>query len=473
MVRRIFAALFVVAALIGFYLNPLQIGLEVGSRPVANEVTTQARDLSLVCPGALYQVGGKSGTSLEVVRAGSAKLAGNFEGGTSLKLVERRLVGEAETVTGSLSNTLVDAKSLTVQDPTGSAAQGSQLLNALQVQSAKLNNLAGLAAANCIRPSSDSWLIGGDTGSGRETLLVMSNPTDVDATVNIEILGPGGKIESPGMSSISVPKNKTTVLPISGVAPNLATFAVHVVSKGGSLGTWLQQRTVRGLVPGGVDFIAPTTQADTRLAIPGVYLRGVADAGKLMKANDSYIDLVPTLRVTSTSNENTTVTAQILGSNEATFGTVIQEVVPPNATIDIPINGLRDGDYVAFVDATSPVRAALRLSRTKATQTDFTWLPAVTASSNQLGFTAPAVAITKIAIANPGEKPAQVRVGSRRFTLAAAATETLLIPAGSSGSISSDVPVSATLIIDIDGTVASVPVIDYQNLGGLISILVR
>ena len=473
MLRRIFATLLVVGALVGFYLNPLSLNLEVGARPEPNLVTTQARDLSLVCPGALYQVGGKSGTSLDVVRAGSAKLTGSFAGGASLKLVERRLVGDAAVVAASLSTTLVDAKSLTVQDPTGSAEQGSYLLNALQVQSAKLNNLAGLAAANCIRPASDSWLIGGDTGSGRETLLVMSNPTDVDATVNLEIFGPGGKVESPGMSSISVPKNKTTVIPISGVAPNLSTFAVHVVSKGGALGVWLQQRTVRGLVAGGVDFVSPTIEAGTRLAIPGVYLRGVADAGKLMKASDSYVDLVPTLRVTSTSDENTTVTAQILGSNEATFGTVIQEVVPPNATIDIPINGLRDGDYVAFVDSTGPVRAALRLSRTKASQTDFTWLPAVAASAEKLGFTAPAVAITKIAIANPGEKTAQVSVGSRRFTLPAAATATLLVPAGSAGSISSDVPVSATLIIDIDGTVASVPVIDYQNLGGLLSVLVR
>jgi hypothetical protein len=39
--------------------------------------------------------------------------------------------------------------------------------------------------------------------------------------------------------------------------------------------------------------------------------------------------------------------------------------------------------------------------------------------------------------------------------------------------LKSDVPVSATVVIDVDGFISVVPVIDYKNLGGKLEVLVR
>lgn len=473
MYKRFLALALVAGAVVGFVFNPIQFSAQVGKSPEAIEVTAQARDLTLVCPGALYRAGGSSGTSLTVARAGSAALAGFFKAVPDLKLVERNLAQDAPVLAGRLTDSLVDAKSLTVQDPQGIATQGSALLSATQTQLAKASNLAGLASANCIRPSSDSWLIGGDTSPGRETLLILSNPTAVDSTVNLEIIGAGGPIVAPGLSSISVPKSKTTVIPISGLAPNLPTFAVHVVASGGSLGAWLQTRTMRGLVPGGVELIGPSVDPAKFLTIPGIYLRGVADATKLMQSSSAYSDLTPMLRVTSTSSEPTTVTAQILGTNANTYGTVIQQVVAPNSTLDIPITGLANGDYVAFIDSSEPVRAALRFSRTKVKQTDFAWAPAVAPLAQKVIFTAPAGAISKLAIANPGKETAVVNLGTRVIKVPPASAVSALLSPGLASALSSSVPVSATEVIDVDGLLSLVPVIDYKNLGGQLKVLVR
>ena len=473
MFRRILATALVAGFLVGFYANPFNLTITVGeaAKPVA--VSAQARDLSLVCPGALYRAGGSTGTSLQVSRAGKASLSGFFDAQPNLTLVEKRLSPGAPLVSGLLQDSLSDAKVVTVQDPSGVATQGSALLSLTQVQRVSLSNLSGLAAANCIRPNSDSWLIGGDTSPGRETLLILSNPSGVDSTVNLEIIGSGGPIQAPGLSSISVPKSKTTVIPISGLAPNLSTFAVHVVSSGGALGTWLQTRTMRGLVAGGVELIGPAVDPSKNLVIPGVFLRGVADAAKLVAANAAYEDLAPLLRVTSTSNKPATVTAQLLGTNAKTYGTVVQQVVAPNSTVDIAIPGLLDGDYVALVDSSEPIRAAIRLSRTKAKQTDFAWAPAVAPLKNRLVFSAPVGAITKLAVANPGKVAATVTVGARNLVVPAASSISLVVTPGQSTAIKSTVAVSATVVIDFGGLVSVVPVLDYKNLGGELKVLVR
>ncbi len=473
MFRRSLALVVVLAASIGFYLNGASFEYAISSPPSPILVVTQAKDLTLVCPGAVFQAGGNSGTSLNVGRVGSATLSGRFASQPGLLLQEQRLNGVLGVTTGKVNDTLTAASALTVVDQTGKAIQGSAMLSGVQVQKVAAPNLSGLAAANCVRPSSDSWLVGGSTSPGRETLVVLSNPTGVDSTVNLELIGTGGTVAAPGLSSISVPKLKTAVIPISGLAPNLSTFAVHVVSSGGALGTWLETRTIRGLTPGGVDFVGPSADPAKSLSIPGIFIRGSVDAAKLIRLNDAYSDLVPMLRITSTSTKDATVTAQFLGSSAKTFGTVVQQVVAANSSLDIPITGLVDGNYVAFINSSQPIRASIRLSRTKGAQTDFAWAPAVAALARAVAFNAPAGAISKLSIANPGRTPAVVNVGASNYTIPPSTAITVSVPAGAGSQISSNVPVSASLVIDVGGLISVVPVIDYKNLGGQLSVLVR
>jgi hypothetical protein len=37
----------------------------------------------------------------------------------------------------------------------------------------------------------------------------------------------------------------------------------------------------------------------------------------------------------------------------------------------------------------------------------------------------------------------------------------------------SDAGLAATLIVDVDATIAAIPMVEYRNLGGLISVVIR
>lgn len=465
MIRRYFALVFVVALVAIGLLNPMQLGVKLGEGAPTLETSVQAKDLTLVCPGSVFQTGGSSGTSLKTLRLGSAAV---FGGITNKSL---------ELLGGPVSGRIISARAFTALDPKGEAIQGSALLNASQYQLVATKNMAGLAAANCMRPISDAWLVGGDSSIGRDTLLVLTNPSLVDSTVDLQILGSGGSISAPGLSSISVPAGKTTVIPVSSLAPNLATFSLHVKAVGGALGIWMQQRTIRSLQPGGVDFISPATDAAKSVLIPGIYLRGVADAEKLVALNKDYVDLRPMLRLSNSTDKDANVTAQILGANSKTFGTVVQKLVPANSTVDVTISGLDQGDYFAIVDSSEPIRASVRIARTKKTQNDFTWLQAADAFTAERAVATPSGSISKLALVNGGSVSSvvTVRIGgvTSTYTVRAKSTLSVVATPGLTSFVSASEPISANVVVDIDGMVGAVGVIDYKNLGGTVAITIR
>jgi hypothetical protein len=52
-------------------------------------------------------------------------------------------------------------------------------------------------------------------------------------------------------------------------------------------------------------------------------------------------------------------------------------------------------------------------------------------------------------------------------------TKSVVVPAGEVFYLSADAPISASEVIDVNGSVAVVAVIDYRNLGGKLAIRVR
>jgi hypothetical protein len=414
---------------------------QVGSLPASTSLDVKARDLSLVCPGGLYQSGGASGTKLgSFVSVGTPELASQFNGPDGTELVESDGV-------------------YTVVDPAGIATQGSALLNVGQIQLGKTSSISGLAGAACQRPSSDIWLSGGDTTTGHEALLILRNPTAVDATVDLEIFTEGGAIDAAGLNGISVVAGKVTVLPLASLVPRSSGFVTHVSAKGGAVAAWVQQRNVNGLTAVGVDYISPSAPAAKESVVPGIFIRGVALAKKLADADEAYADLVTTVRFFNPGTSVATVTAQIMGSNSKTFGTVIQQDVKPGAMVDVPLTELADGDYVALVNSNSDVLVSVRLPRVvTGSAPDFTWLASADLSLTERKITVPASGLTKLCTYNLVTK--EIRV--TRVTPNA----TLTIPASTE-------KVAAVLIVDINGAVANLPVLDQKNLSGKVSVSVH
>jgi hypothetical protein len=313
-------------------------------------------------------------------------------------------------------------------------------------------------------------------------LLILNNPGSVNATVSVEIYGTGGKIAAAGQGGISVPAAGSTVVPVASLAPGLQTLALHVRSSSSSITATLQQKTVRGLVAAGADWSAPSTVLGKTLVIPGFLVRGVKDLSKLRSGSSDYGDTSPVLRVFVPGGvkTNATITAQVVGATAKTFGTVVRLQVAPGTVTDIPLNGLQDGDYSVLITSDQPLRAAVRFSRAKLggkPATDFTWIQAATQISGALGITIPSTGISKLSIANGNPSVATVSLivngVSKSLSVPAGNSIALAVANSATVSLSSDLPVGANLVVDVNFSIANLPLVDYENVGSMQSVLVR
>jgi hypothetical protein len=211
--------------------------------------------------------------------------------------------------------------------------------------------------------------------------------------------------------------------------------------------------------------------------IPGVLIRGSEDAAALIAANADYGDLKPVLRVFNPTDVKVNFTAQLNGSTATTFGTVIHDSVMPHAVQDFEITGLSNGDYSAFIAADQNVTASIRLVRTDKTKkpnTDFTWLQSAEIFVGTRNITVPATGISKLTIANPNAKATNVTVSGKVYAIAAYSM--IVLKADNSTIVSinaADQPVAANLVVDVEGQVANIAVVNYKNLSGEVRVRVR
>ena len=180
--------------------------------------------------------------------------------------------------------------------------------------------MKGLAAASCQQPSNDIWLIGGSTAPGREALLILTNPTPIDATADLTLYTDLGEIEVAGLSGISVLANSTTVLSLASFAPSVASLAVQVQTNGAKLAGWIQHRVMNGTESLGVDYVSPSGAASQLAVIPGVVIRGTTAINQVA-VTEGIADAAHTLRVFAPTGA--TVTVQIVSSSPEVFGCLL------------------------------------------------------------------------------------------------------------------------------------------------------
>lgn len=448
MIKKVLAVTSIVAAATAISFIP-NFTISVGAPPEISSNNVQAKALSLICPGAAMNSGGASGTAV-----------GSFD------RIGSAVISKQSTQPTSSS----DVGGATLLRSSG--GQGSTALNAGQLQNVASARLNGLLGASCQAPSTESLLLGGDTSTGRETVLLLSNPSSVPATVNLEVYAEGGQVQASGLAGIAVSANATTTVPLSSIIPETRSFAVRVQSRGAAIGAWLQQRTVRGLLYAGADFVSPVTEVSKALSIPGILIRGAKDADALIAINSDYQDTKPALRIYNPNSTNVTFTAQIFGANAKTFGTVIRETIAANTTKDFEISSLADGDYVAFVKADQNITAAFRLPRndkTKKPNTDFTWLQAGSLLSGKQAITTPAAGISKLSIANPSAAQISVQVNSATVAIASNSVAVLKVN-GSVAIDSGENKIAANIVTDIGGAITNLALVDFRNSGSIVRV---
>lgn len=403
----IFLRVLTVAVLLGLSFAHWQFFPSSGaispSAQVVQSVSVEPLPLKIVCPGALAEVGGESGVELGLVeRIGEALIS-------SQNTANEVLVEPAVTSVTAAIAEVADSD------------QSTNLLSMIQTQVIDRERARGLAGTSCQLPTSSGWLINGGAVVGFESVIIATNPADVEALVELEIHLPGRVITD----RFALAPGEQQLITTSQYANGERLFAIYFESSGPGISMALQNRQTRGLNPTGVEIEGPTLDPSTTHVFAG-----------LRPLTQGFEN--PQMRIYNPGEEIAEVVITVFGQQNVEL---FRELVNPGsfATIDLEISG---GYQLATLTSNTGVLAAI-LNPSIEPVLDFAWIqPADLFTSMTLPLSSYQ---NTLLIANPGasalEVSLEIRIGNRL------SYQTLVIPAFSQ----SDVPVSATSV-RIDGS---------------------
>ncbi|TDK26801.1 hypothetical protein E2F48_06425 [Arthrobacter crusticola] len=342
---------------------PRLLGVDAGGidpefSPVSKSAKTRVSamvlgDLSGALPGSdLSPLSG--GDPLAVLATGPA------EGEEAAPPASSDSSGLTSRTAGVAGGTAVQDASVFRAEPLGAQ---TPVAGAMFSYTARDGDLRGLAAAPCQAPSNDLWILGADTTVGSTSVLLLSNPTQTPATVDLELTGAEGPVEASGGTGLLVPPGQTRQLVLGGLAAGQEQLAVRVRSTGGRITAFVQQSVLRGLTPGGVELLTPTAgPADTQV-LPGVAIQDAATARRI-REQKGYEGAAPALQVLVPGTSDAVLDVVVLGPDgELTLDGGGVVTARAGALTTLPLDELPEGNYTVAISADVPVSAAVRVSR--------------------------------------------------------------------------------------------------------------
>jgi len=249
------------------------------------------------------------------------------------------------------------------------------LLAGSQAQTASADTIGGLAAAACTEATGDSWLVGGSTDLGHTSLVLLSNPSTVAATVDLTVYGETGQVDAPGSTGILVQPGSQRIVSLAGLAPNVGSPVVRVQSRGGQVAASLEESVVQGIQTDGVELVGPTNGPAAEQVIPGIVVpRPVASAADQSdpSAQPPAEVEAPSARVLALGEKAATVQVGLINEDGASAGTSLQVQLQPGLATKVPLDGVAPGRYTMRLISDQPIVAAARTTAVG----DFAWFTA-------------------------------------------------------------------------------------------------
>lgn len=363
-ILKALTVLLVAAALpIALVLAPEPAARWQNPEPRQVAATVEPSPLSLVCAGAAIRVGGEAGTDV-----------GSFERLAAANLQLQLADPAAELVAESANDDPIDiaadaSESLELETPTvltirSALPQSTELFAAWQFQKLNQQRIAGSLASNCDQPERLHWFVAGSLGAGDDSLLSVYNPNRVEVSVTLRVYA-GGRAQ---LSEFALAPKQNELISLATLASGNPEFAVELAATG-RVASWLQHRSNRGLSATGVALVSGQRAASNSLTIPSLLVRG-SDMAPFPELT------TPVIRVFNPGSEPAEVLVEVVRAAGG-FGIAERIVVNPGQIQQLPLAGLADGDYAAFITASSPILAGaynpvvLDLNRL-----DFAWLVA-------------------------------------------------------------------------------------------------
>lgn len=216
----------------------------------------QDRDVTRtrVSAGVAVAAEGVAGAGMLLAQPLSAK------GAPALLPVDRP--GQVAVDLGSTLNG--DALEVTARGP---LAAGLELE---QVTRGEGGSSRGLAGLRCQAPTTEAWFVGGTTQVGDSLTLVMANPDDTTALVDIEVWTSDGPADPRPGRGISINGRTRAAFGLDQIAPDKEWLAVHVVVQRGRVAAAVRHARLDGRTPKGVEWVPQAQPPATVVVVPGL-----------------------------------------------------------------------------------------------------------------------------------------------------------------------------------------------------------
>ncbi|MCU1691774.1 MAG: hypothetical protein JWM64_865 [Frankiales bacterium] len=192
-----------------------------------------------------------------------------------------------------------------------------------QVTRGSSGSQRGLAALRCEGPRTEGWWVGGATTVGDSTVLLLTNPDDTPAVVDVQVQTASGRVDARPGRGIEIGAHARTAVPLDRLAPDRDLLAVHVRATQGRFAAGVRHARFDGRVPRGSDWVPPAGTPSRTVVVAGL----PAGPGRrtVLVANPGTEDTVVSLQlatadglVTPPGLEAVTVPAGLVVAQELT-----------------------------------------------------------------------------------------------------------------------------------------------------------
>ena len=120
----------------------------------------------------------------------------------------------------------------------------------------------GLTAAPCLAPATQHWFAGIGSGGSDPTSLVLTNPDDAQAEVDLRYYGRRGRVTVPGSTAVVVPAHARRTVALGSLDPDAGPYSVDVRVGSGRVSAIALRTRAAKLKPTGVDWQLPSSPAE-------------------------------------------------------------------------------------------------------------------------------------------------------------------------------------------------------------------
>ena len=215
--------------------------------------------------------------------------------------------------------------------------------------------LTGLSAAPCTAPSTSQWFVGVGAEATNRTELVLSNPDDAQAEVDLRFFGRAGRIVVPGSPGLIVPAHDSRTVSLESLVAQAGPMTVWVRATSGRVSAMARDFRSVGLDAAGVDWHPASVGPRRSLVVPGV--PEGAGARELQLVNPGMTRAIVSVSVLGATGPFTPVGAE-------------QVEVPPESTTTVSLDaGLAGQGAGIELSADRAVSASVISTSSRSTDT--------------------------------------------------------------------------------------------------------